>query len=798
MEDKGALTGPSTLVGLVVAALVSVPAVALEIASHVLVNRHAVDSWIYLEKGVARNRLDQVLRDSLGYENGREAVLRSRPVQEWIELGGELEDEGSAILPKTGRYYNHFHDPLRPWDSAGLTFLDPNESSARWMQNRDQGGGQAAGGSWSWRDARRMYYQALTEPDSKQRESLLAATFRALGQIMHVVADASVPEHVRNDEHPLGTTPFFWSYDRWVESGRGNERDPALFAERFMSNPIGPDPSILLIPIPVDEPAGVPIARLIDADMYNGSNPSVTFNATSPSAPAVIGLAEIANANFFSEDTVSDAYPFPRPGTHGLIRTELITPRRTPDGRQIVRRYWTRPEGQGLLPANPVRAECAGDLNPRGGSARPYPCVDGVVWDQVAAHMLPRAVGYARAVLDYFFRGSMRVETLSFGANGAFIRIANLTDEEMEGVFEIYARPRATAPGDIREASGLINNGGVTVVGPQATVTLPITLLPGESPSASQILVFRGRLGLESDSVAAQVFDVPYAHISQTGAVSTMSESCSTIDLRPTEKGSSCDWRSSAFEAEGEFRSDTEVPVISRVSAAWENGTRTRPAQLDLDGVPLPGGVWRRVATEPDPVHFRVRSGETFGNRLVLRIQLANGDTLATPLAVVGLATAGSKTSYTKPIFSTETGPWWVATVRNAATVTFVHPPFRALSIEGHGNPTDVLEDRFGIVSLRDYTYVREEIRGASYLQVWIDAANVTTIPPPGGPIVLQPILKRQFDAMPVHPLPILTMEAEVERVYEPVELEFLRTFVTAVPPQKSFTIVGQRPADEP
>jgi hypothetical protein len=63
------------------------------------------------------------------------------------------------------------------------------------------------------------------------------------------------------------------------------------------------------------------------------------------------------------------------------------------------------------------------------------------------------------------------------------------------------------------------------------------------------------------------------------------------------------------------------------------------------------------VATEPDPARFRVQSGETFGNRLILGIQLANGDALATPLAVVGLATSGSKTSYTKPVFSTETGP---------------------------------------------------------------------------------------------------------------------------------------------
>ena len=114
---------------------------------------------------------------------------------------------------------------------------------------------------------------------------------------------------------------------------------------RFLSNPIGPDPDVLAIPIPAGESANVPIARLIDSDAYDGSNPSVTFNAASPSAPAAIGLAEIANANFFSESTLTGPYPFPPPGTDGLIRTELLLPRRTHDGRHIVRRYWTRPEG---------------------------------------------------------------------------------------------------------------------------------------------------------------------------------------------------------------------------------------------------------------------------------------------------------------------------------------------------------------------------------------------------------------------------------------------------------------------
>lgn len=211
------------------AIVASAPVVALEVSSHRLINRQAVLSISSID-------LEAYFRDTLGLSDGSETFLAPldgppRRAREWIELGGELEDEGWPILPKTGRYYNHFHDPLKPWDSAGLTFLGPNESSARWLQSRDQEGVGAAGGNWSWHDARRTYYEALTKPDSTQREALLAATFRALGQVMHVVADASVPEHVRNDEHPLGTAPFFWSYDAWVQSDHQTDDDPGRFVE---------------------------------------------------------------------------------------------------------------------------------------------------------------------------------------------------------------------------------------------------------------------------------------------------------------------------------------------------------------------------------------------------------------------------------------------------------------------------------------------------------------------------------------------------------------------------------------
>ena len=551
---------------------------ALNTSTHRLVNRRAVQTSIAFEAH---------LRGGLGFSRGLTTVLRHGStrltVQDWIEEGGEREDDRL-------RFLRHFHDPLQPLETAGLDLgIGRYPSSVRWMQDPNQGG-ISTGGRWSWHDARRLYYDALTEPDPVHREVLWADLFRALGQIMHLVADASVPEHSRNDIHPLGGLTRLASYEYWVS---GQHQTPALEAEfiaSYLSAPIGFLSDIFDVPLEGESVAKVPVARLIDADLYDGSDPGGTVDASDPRAPVSAGLAEIANANFFSEDTLGGQYPFPT--DQGLIPVNLDTP----SGR--VRRYLTRPPGQGLLPANPLRAECAADAYFQLGlvvQPPPYPCMDGVVWNQVAAHMLPRAVGYARGVLDYFFRGSLRVDTLYTQAGNTFIRIQNLAEEEMEGVFEVHARPMANTSHESREKVGLVNGGAVTTVSPNATVTLPVTLLSAETPTASQFLVFRGRLGLEQDGVAAQVFEVRHVLITQTAHTAVMSESCDALS-RFYQMGSYCAWRAISHDVQGDLLTDATVPVLARVSAAWEFAGGSKSAQIELDDVPIPAGVWQRRA----------------------------------------------------------------------------------------------------------------------------------------------------------------------------------------------------------
>jgi len=131
---------------------------------------------------------DDFLRNDLALATGIEERFSGETVWQWIRDGGEQED-----VPNS-RSFHHFHDPLRPWDDAGLQIpqlpLVPRfESSIVWMQDDDgtDAGADGAAQGWSWPDARRSYYHALTLTTKQDREQKWADTFRAVGQVMHLI-----------------------------------------------------------------------------------------------------------------------------------------------------------------------------------------------------------------------------------------------------------------------------------------------------------------------------------------------------------------------------------------------------------------------------------------------------------------------------------------------------------------------------------------------------------------------------------------------------------------------------------
>ena len=125
------------------------------------------------EKVVDRSQtLEIILRDELGFPEGRNRSFAGQLARVWVPLGSSQED-----VPRL-RVFNHFHNPLLPPEQAGLrtTVLGltvaAGQSSLLWQQNPAQakykvtlplGVTRESGGEdRPWQRARREYLRALT------------------------------------------------------------------------------------------------------------------------------------------------------------------------------------------------------------------------------------------------------------------------------------------------------------------------------------------------------------------------------------------------------------------------------------------------------------------------------------------------------------------------------------------------------------------------------------------------------------------------------------------------------------
>ena len=439
--------------------ILSIPGFPYSKDTHKKLNEKAVNISVLVT--------ENYLNSQLGFSEGIEEKINGGKVWEWIRDGGAQEDESF-------RYKNHFHNPLEEnWKKAGLSDVFSGTSSIIWAQDVNQ--------EWSWKNARDYYHLALTSETKEERDQHFADMFRALGQVMHLIEDSSVPAHSRNDTHVL------YNYEDWVAA-----QEPGLF-NTFLANPLFFDEEIL--DRTPNSLAPIPIARIVDTDKYTGANPGVgTGNA--------IGLSEYANINFLSKDTMFTS-DFPHPAKSDVeLRTyngKLYLRKKTNAGGALVEylavtrwKYWYRledfPDPLGRLPVG----------------------LDNKCYEDYARFLLPRAVGYSAGLLDYFFRGKFKVEmeyipdTLPVQYK---LTITNESGEEMDGgTLDLYYDSEL-APGRIKvdgyssDYSGSLEDGGAAT----GTFTMPDDYLWGEGYF---VLVFRGKLGQEEEAVIGKAFSM--------------------------------------------------------------------------------------------------------------------------------------------------------------------------------------------------------------------------------------------------------------------------------------------------
>ena len=348
---------------------------------------------------------------------------------------------------------------------------------------------------WGWDNARNFYYLALTSPSSLDRETNFANSFNAMGQVLHLIEDGAQPGHVRNDftSHLTYTgielsPPWRWfgsQFEHYVKN------HPGLVASAEPVKPIF---------------ANARLTDFWDTDQYVETNPPQFNDLT-------VGITEFTNANYFSDSTIPNNSPtpghtFPYPqvnSTNARICTDYIP------GTTEIRKYISR-SGNACPDLNNPNQIGKGDhfattsflnednLITDANISNLRLWLDENVHNAYAKELLPRAVGYSAALIDYFFRGKMDfvLDEGDHGDGRTGIKVYNLMDEKMEGTFSLYYDD----PDGNRHPLASWN---LLLIPHGTSEPLGFTYPDNNTEEHRYILVFQGRMGMEQGAVAGYI-----------------------------------------------------------------------------------------------------------------------------------------------------------------------------------------------------------------------------------------------------------------------------------------------------
>jgi hypothetical protein len=295
-------------------------------------------------------------------------------------------------------------------------------------------------GDWSWQKTREYFYAALTSVNETDRQANFAKTFSGLGHQMHLLQDAAVPDHVRNDAHPedaimkknLSGSKYF---EAWA-------KDQASYI-----NTLASAPHFSGVSLSTAINGLVPVARLFDTDHYDGTNPSVEPTQ---------GLAEYTNANFFSGDTIFAAeryaaddrhyFPFPKKSSTDLqsfIAGTKAAERIVGEDGKEDRGIWISKIADGEQIAHFVRpsyftSKVFAVLGEGNSYYRTF-YRDERCHEDYAEILIPKTVGYSAGLLDYFFRGTIE---MSLPDSGAY----SFSDDPVRGFSRITVLAHNSSP----------------------------------------------------------------------------------------------------------------------------------------------------------------------------------------------------------------------------------------------------------------------------------------------------------------------------------------------------------------
>ena len=430
----------------------------------------------------------------------------------WLVQGAFDEDEGDHFVwmpwaPK--RVLNHFYDPL---SGGRLTDYVPpippwyndNTDSFNWVTL----GSGIGGPNWeTWGKARYYAWQALVAGGEAERNENVAKTFYALGKVLHLLQDLSQPDHVRNDTHLI-------PWERWIEN----------YGSYVMHNLDAPAQSALkqklgaALPLDWRNSGYVRFRDFWDRDIYTSSSGPAPLDQEA-SGVITLGLAEFVNGNFLGEDAtyydespLNKTFPYPRfsSTTHAVLTgnptpvlLSKLKPMRNLAGDWIGSGLFLEKVKDGISvsyhSAIPYSAYMVSVDMPTEVLYLPKKSsVEDVnVLKEYHEVLLPKAISYSAGLLDYFFRGRIKVACTWDPIGQVYrLRITNLSGQSLKGGnFTLYSESSQKIRSEVNLAmawsgtSKLADGEGIDA-----------TYHPVGISAGNFLLVYKGAIGVASDA----------------------------------------------------------------------------------------------------------------------------------------------------------------------------------------------------------------------------------------------------------------------------------------------------------
>jgi hypothetical protein len=347
------------------------------------------------------------------------SLIHPKSIREWIEYGSKFEDSVLFYYYPPFSYQGiangHFYNPV---GDLGLTdkYGEPKGQSLIERANDSTN-------EWSYRMAKDLYYAALTGDSTKheywvmrdrwwqvasilsgeenmnqeKRDRFFAWTFQAIGHTLHLIQDASVPAHTRNDSHIalIEYDPF----ERWTKQNAGDPAKMKYTGAGFEPWQHWTDRPDIIVP-----------------DVFIDTHRFPEEETAQPSEDLHQGLAEYSYANFLSDDSIFSQFAYPQLPSLGeefpnydendvFFEEDIVNGK----GRKFLYiKSKNYPQGVEHLALCGLLYHARYSDNSTNYIPL-YTVDDPQVNQDYAEKLIPRAVGYSAGLLDYFFRGSIKI-----------------------------------------------------------------------------------------------------------------------------------------------------------------------------------------------------------------------------------------------------------------------------------------------------------------------------------------------------------------------------------------------------